>query len=56
MDVLCIKTAQKCRPIKYSFVVQQVKISLNSATRIQEKSVLHCNKGVLQQRKKFIVQ
>lgn len=42
--------------IKYSFVVQQVKISLNSATRIREKSVPHCNKGVLQQRKKFIVQ
>lgn len=42
--------------IKYSFVVQQVKISLKSVTRIQEKSVLHCNNGVLQQRKQFIVQ
>lgn len=55
MDVLSIKTAQKCGPNKVQFCSAPSENQF-SATRIQEKSVLHCNKGVLQQRKKFIVQ
>lgn len=55
MDVLCIKTAQKCGPNKVQFCSATSENQFR-ATRIQEKSALHCNKGVLQQRKKFIVQ